>query len=140
MVLIRDGYLLIRMTLTKEVIEEWSLTMGASINWATVNFSRQISRKKFFSNNYLKKFLISFKIVEDIKYMIRDKKDLTPKAYVNRRFFTQLSSLLKILFPKWFSIEIGYVILVAGGLITRTICDLWLITIATQVERLVKQI
>ncbi|KAB0795258.1 hypothetical protein PPYR_12097 [Photinus pyralis] len=74
------------------------------------------------------------KVDEEIKYMITEKKEPTTKAHVDRQFFCQLSQLLKIVIPGWTSCEAGLLFLVAGSLICRSLCDLWMISHSTKIE------
>lgn len=72
----------------------------------------------------------------DIQYVIKEEKPKTgPKAYVNARFFKQLNQLLKIGIPSIVSPEFGFVLLVAGSLIARSLCDLWMINVGTLIEQ-----
>ena len=52
-------------------------------------------------------------------------------------FFRRIMAILKIIIPGIFSPEMGYVLLVAGALVTRSVCDIWMIQNATSIERLV---
>ncbi|XP_048844546.1 ATP-binding cassette sub-family D member 3-like [Brienomyrus brachyistius] len=53
---------------------------------------------------------------------------------VDTVFFTQLLHIVKILIPKMFSKESGYLLLVAAMLLARTYCDLWMIHNGTMIE------
>ncbi|XP_076684027.1 ATP binding cassette subfamily D member Pmp70 [Andrena cerasifolii] len=70
----------------------------------------------------------------DIQYVIKEEKPKSPKAYVNARFFRQLRQLLAIGIPSIVSTEFGFVLLIAGSLIARSLCDLWMINIGTLIE------
>lgn len=61
-----------------------------------------------------------------------------PKAQVNAVFFRRLYQLLKIGIPGILSPEFGYVFLVAFALVSRTLCDLWLIKKNTLIETYVQ--
>jgi len=61
-------------------------------------------------------------------------KPKSPKAEVNAVFFRRLWQLLKIGIPGVLSPEFGYVLLIASSLISRTLCDLWLINKGTLIE------
>ncbi|KAK4318731.1 hypothetical protein Pmani_010280 [Petrolisthes manimaculis] len=56
------------------------------------------------------------------------------KAQVNREFFKSLKGILKILVPRIWSPEAGYLSLVAMTLITRSMCDIWMIHNGTLIE------
>ncbi|PBC26798.1 ATP-binding cassette sub-family D member [Apis cerana cerana] len=72
--------------------------------------------------------------VEDIQYIIKEEKPKGPKAHVNARFFRQLYQLLKIGIPSIISSEFAFVLLIAGILITKSFCDLWMINMSTLIE------
>ncbi|KAG6802915.1 ATP-binding cassette sub-family D member 3 [Apis mellifera caucasica] len=72
--------------------------------------------------------------VEDIQYIIKEEKPKEPKAHVNARFFRQLYQLLKIGIPSIISSEFAFVLLIAGTLITKSFCDLWMINMSTLIE------
>ena len=46
-----------------------------------------------------------------------------------------MKSILKILVPKLWCAESGYLGLVAASLIVRSICDIWMISNGTFIER-----
>ena len=57
-----------------------------------------------------------------------------PKAHVDAAFFRQLRQLLAIGIPGVFSAEAAYVLLIAGSLVARSMCDLWMIQAGTLIE------
>lgn len=67
--------------------------------------------------------------------MITDKKESTTKAQIDRQFFKQIHQLLSIVIPSWRSTEAGFLIMIAGSLVARSICDLWIISYGTKIER-----
>lgn len=72
---------------------------------------------------------------DKIQYTIAEKKDKhTTKAQVNAAFFKQLRKLLPILIPHFWSVETGLLFLVAGSLVGRSVCDIWMIQTATVIE------
>ncbi|XP_043275306.1 ATP-binding cassette sub-family D member 3 [Venturia canescens] len=71
---------------------------------------------------------------DDIQYVIKEEKPKGPKAQVNAQFFKQLWKLLGIGIPGVMSAESGFILLVAGSLVARTVCDLSLIHISTFIE------
>ncbi|KAL4721110.1 hypothetical protein ACJJTC_005657 [Scirpophaga incertulas] len=71
---------------------------------------------------------------EQVQYMIKEKNKKVPKAQVDARFFTELKALWSIMFPGIWSKESGLMVLIALSLISRSICDLWLIQHTTLVE------
>lgn len=73
-------------------------------------------------------------VSNDIQYVIKEEKPKSPKAQVNAVFFRRLCQLLKIGIPGIISPEFGYILLVAGALVSRTLCDLWLINKGTLIE------
>ncbi|XP_013178079.1 PREDICTED: ATP-binding cassette sub-family D member 3 [Papilio xuthus] len=71
---------------------------------------------------------------ERVQYMIKEKNKKDPKAQVNARFFAELKVLWKIMVPGLWSKESGFMVLIAMALVSRTMCDLWLIQHTTLVE------
>ena len=59
------------------------------------------------------------------------------KVQIDAVFFRRIMAILKIIIPGIFSPEMGYVLLVAGALVTRSVCDIWMSQNATSIERLV---
>ncbi|CAD6219400.1 GSCOCT00004952001.2-RA-CDS [Cotesia congregata] len=71
----------------------------------------------------------------DVQYVIKEEKPKSPpKAHVNAAFFKQLRVLLSIGIPGLFTPETGFILLVAGSLVARSLCDLWMIRISTLIE------
>lgn len=71
----------------------------------------------------------------EIQYMIGEKPtSKSQKAHVNKEFVRQLSVILKISIPGVFSAEFGFLLLIAGSLIARSLCDIWMIQNGTMVE------
>ncbi|XP_026490109.1 ATP-binding cassette sub-family D member 3 [Vanessa tameamea] len=71
---------------------------------------------------------------ERVQYMIKDKDKKEPKAQVDARFFAELKVLWGIMVPGLWTKESGFMVLIALSLISRTLCDLWLIQHTTLVE------
>jgi hypothetical protein len=71
---------------------------------------------------------------QQIQYMIKEKNKKGPKAQIDARFFAELKTLWGIMFPGLWSKESGLMVLIALSLISRSICDLWLIQHTTLVE------
>ena len=69
------------------------------------------------------------------QFSVFQKSPKKSKAQVDGRFFKQLRFLLGIIIPSPFSKEFAYLLLVAGSLVSRSLCDLWLIQHSTQIER-----
>ncbi|XP_065176362.1 ATP-binding cassette sub-family D member 3-like [Sycon ciliatum] len=61
-------------------------------------------------------------------------KGRSEKAAVDGVFFKRILRILKILVPRWFCAEAGYLGLVAAALIARTYCDVWMISNGTAIE------
>ncbi|XP_057331256.1 ATP-binding cassette sub-family D member 3 [Microplitis mediator] len=71
----------------------------------------------------------------DVHYVIKEEKPKgPPKAHVNAVFFKQLRQLLSIGIPGLLTPETGFIVLVAGSLVVRSLCDLWMIRISTLIE------
>ncbi|XP_050342815.1 ATP-binding cassette sub-family D member 3 isoform X2 [Nymphalis io] len=71
---------------------------------------------------------------ERVQYMIKDNDKKGPKAQVDARFFSELKVLWGIMVPGLWTKESGFMVLIALSLISRTLCDLWLIQHTTLVE------
>lgn len=66
--------------------------------------------------------------------MIKEKSYKGPKAQVDARFLTELNALWKIMVPGVWTKESGFMVLIALSLISRSMCDLWLIQHTTLIE------
>lgn len=74
-------------------------------------------------------------VLEEVKYLIKEQPtEKKPKAHVDKIFFNQLAELFKIVIPGWTSPEAGLLVVIAGSLVARTLCDLWMINNGTKVE------
>ncbi|XP_072388638.1 ATP-binding cassette sub-family D member 3 [Diabrotica undecimpunctata] len=73
-------------------------------------------------------------VEEEVKYLISDKGETKIKAQVDKKFFSQLSQLFGIACPGWTSQESGLFFLIAVSLVSRSMCDLWLINHGTKIE------
>lgn len=93
-------------------------------------------KKKYFSSNTKNVKSKPNKLTpeEQIQYTIKDKNRKGPKAHVDAKFFAELKRLWKIMFPGLWSKESGLMALIALSLISRSMCDLWLIQHTTLVE------
>lgn len=69
-----------------------------------------------------------------IFFLQQEKRKSAPRAHVDAAFFRQLKKLLAIGIPGILSPEAGFVLLVAGSLVARSLCDLWMIRISTIIE------
>uniref|UniRef100_A0A668B053 ATP-binding cassette sub-family D member 3 n=1 Tax=Myripristis murdjan TaxID=586833 RepID=A0A668B053_9TELE len=56
------------------------------------------------------------------------------RAAVDRVFFLRIMRILRIMVPRFFCMETGYLILIAAMLVTRTYCDVWMIQNGTMIE------
>uniref|UniRef100_A0A8D0DWY6 ATP binding cassette subfamily D member 3 n=1 Tax=Salvator merianae TaxID=96440 RepID=A0A8D0DWY6_SALMN len=56
------------------------------------------------------------------------------RAVVDRVFFARINQILKVMVPRTFCKETGYLILIAIMLILRTYCDIWMIQNGTLIE------
>ncbi|XP_006882483.1 PREDICTED: ATP-binding cassette sub-family D member 3 isoform X4 [Elephantulus edwardii] len=56
------------------------------------------------------------------------------RAVVDKVFFSRLSKILKIMVPRTFCKETGYLVLIAVMLVSRTYCDVWMIQNGTLIE------
>uniref|UniRef100_A0A3B3ZWH8 ABC transporter domain-containing protein n=1 Tax=Periophthalmus magnuspinnatus TaxID=409849 RepID=A0A3B3ZWH8_9GOBI len=66
---------------------------------------------------------------------VRLQKDVRKdKAVVDRVFFLRILRILRIMVPRFFCMETGYLLLIASMLVTRTYCDVWMIQNGTMIE------
>ncbi|CAH0556076.1 unnamed protein product [Brassicogethes aeneus] len=93
-----------------------------------------VARRRNQKSYKLERKRVIKQVEEEVKYMISEKKENKIKAHVDKEFFKQLSELLKIIIPGWTSPECGFLVLVAGSLVARSMCDLWLINNGTKIE------
>uniref|UniRef100_A0A8C9RKJ6 ATP-binding cassette sub-family D member 3 n=1 Tax=Scleropages formosus TaxID=113540 RepID=A0A8C9RKJ6_SCLFO len=56
------------------------------------------------------------------------------RAAVDKVFFARLCQILKIMVPRMFCKESGYLVLIAVMLVARTYCDVWMIQNGTMIE------
>ncbi|XP_030761542.1 ATP-binding cassette sub-family D member 3 [Sitophilus oryzae] len=73
-------------------------------------------------------------VEEELKYLISEKKEPRTKVQVDRKLFIQLGQLFRIVVPGWASTESSMFFLIAGSLIARSLCDLWMINHGTKIE------
>lgn len=102
---------------------------------ATAAVSAWIVRKSLSSSRSKSSRSNGLSPEEQIKYMIKEHgKTRGPKAQVDARFFSELKAIWKLMVPGFWSKEAGLMMLVAFSLISRSMCDLWLIQQTTLVE------
>ncbi|CAO2599918.1 ATP-binding cassette sub-family D member 3 [Lemmus lemmus] len=63
-----------------------------------------------------------------------EKEGKKERAVVDKVFLSRLSRILKIMVPRTFCKETGYLILIAVMLVSRTYCDVWMIQNGTLIE------
>ncbi|XP_018609321.1 ATP-binding cassette sub-family D member 3a [Scleropages formosus] len=63
-----------------------------------------------------------------------DKEAKKDRAAVDKVFFARLCQILKIMVPRMFCKESGYLVLIAVMLVARTYCDVWMIQNGTMIE------
>lgn len=71
---------------------------------------------------------------ERIQYMIKERDKKSPRAQVDAKFLSELKALWKIMMPGLWTKESGFMVLIAFSLISRSMCDLWLIQHTTLIE------
>ena len=88
--------------------------------------------KKVQSNSYL-----SVRIEKNLPKLLVPKSQGKKKSRpaVNRLFMKRFARLLKILIPSIVSPEFGYTVFVGAMLVLRTMCDVWMLTNGTKIER-----
>ncbi|KAG8193830.1 hypothetical protein JTE90_029564 [Oedothorax gibbosus] len=73
--------------------------------------------------------------IDEVACAYAEKEEKKEKVQVDGRFFRQLQTILKIILPGVFSLEAAYAVLIAGTLVGRTLCDIWMIHNGTVIER-----
>ncbi|XP_057356422.1 ATP-binding cassette sub-family D member 3 isoform X3 [Manis pentadactyla] len=63
-----------------------------------------------------------------------EKEGKKERAVVDKVFFLRLARILKIMVPRTFCKETGYLVLIAVMLVSRTYCDVWMIQNGTLIE------
>ncbi|KAJ8376095.1 hypothetical protein SKAU_G00066750 [Synaphobranchus kaupii] len=63
-----------------------------------------------------------------------DKDAKKDRAAVDKLFFSRLCQILRIMVPRTFCKESGYMLLIAAMLVVRTYCDVWMIQNGTMIE------
>uniref|UniRef100_A0A8C5V249 ATP binding cassette subfamily D member 3 n=1 Tax=Microcebus murinus TaxID=30608 RepID=A0A8C5V249_MICMU len=63
-----------------------------------------------------------------------EKEGKKERAVVDKVFLSRLTQILKIMVPRTFCKETGYLILIAVMLVSRTYCDVWMIQNGTLIE------
>ncbi|KAF4522129.1 hypothetical protein B566_EDAN012591 [Ephemera danica] len=74
---------------------------------------------------------------DSIRYVVGEQqssKQRGQKAHVDAEFMRQLKVLCRIVVPGLLSPESGFLVLVAGSLVARSLCDLWMIHNGTMIE------
>ncbi|KAM7390895.1 hypothetical protein PAMA_008883 [Pampus argenteus] len=56
------------------------------------------------------------------------------RAAVDKVFFLRVLRIVRIMVPRFFCMETGYLILIAAMLVARTYCDVWMIQNGTMIE------
>uniref|UniRef100_A0A667HC36 ATP binding cassette subfamily D member 3 n=1 Tax=Lynx canadensis TaxID=61383 RepID=A0A667HC36_LYNCA len=64
-----------------------------------------------------------------------EKEGKKERAVVDKVFLLRLTQILKIMVPRTFCKETGYLVLIAVMLVSRTYCDVWMIQNGTLIER-----
>lgn len=72
---------------------------------------------------------------ERVQYVISEKnRRSAEKVAIDAVFFQRIKAILKIIIPGVFSAEAGFMLLVAAALVSRSICDIWMIQNGTSIE------
>ncbi|XP_023856569.1 ATP-binding cassette sub-family D member 3 [Salvelinus sp. IW2-2015] len=72
--------------------------------------------------------------VSELVLSKEDKAAKKDRAAVDYVFFLRISKILRIMVPRWFCKETGYLLFIAAMLVTRTYCDVWMIQNGTMIE------
>ncbi|ODN05225.1 ATP-binding cassette sub-family D member 3 [Orchesella cincta] len=89
-----------------------------------------------FLTHLYKKSTRSHKIIKLVEAQNKQQSSSNGKSgkRVDKRFFHQLKTIIRILIPSWKCPEVGYMSLVTVMLIVRALCDLWTIYLGTLIE------
>ncbi|XP_071395411.1 ATP-binding cassette sub-family D member 3a isoform X3 [Centroberyx affinis] len=63
-----------------------------------------------------------------------DKDGKKDRAAVDKVFFLRICRILRIMVPRFFCMETGYLLFIATMLVARTYCDVWMIQNGTMIE------
>lgn len=74
-------------------------------------------------------------LVDEVACAYARKEEKKERVQVDSKFLRQLQQILKIIIPGILTPECAYLIMVAGTLIGRTLCDIWMIQNGTIIER-----
>ncbi|XP_054723469.1 ATP-binding cassette sub-family D member 3-like [Uloborus diversus] len=74
-------------------------------------------------------------LVDEVACAYAQKEDKKVRVQVDMNFFRQLKAILQIILPSVFTKEFAYVVMIAGTLVGRTLCDIWMIHNGTVIER-----
>ncbi|XP_038853354.1 ATP-binding cassette sub-family D member 3a [Salvelinus namaycush] len=72
--------------------------------------------------------------VSELVLSNEDKAAKKDRAAVDYVFFLRISKIIRIMVPRWFCKETGYLLLIAAMLVARTYCDVWMIQNGTMIE------
>uniref|UniRef100_A0A671XUW6 ATP-binding cassette sub-family D member 3 n=1 Tax=Sparus aurata TaxID=8175 RepID=A0A671XUW6_SPAAU len=67
-------------------------------------------------------------------YIFIQKDGKKDRAAVDKVFFLRILQIVRIMVPRFFCMETGYLIFIAAMLVARTYCDVWMIQNGTMIE------
>uniref|UniRef100_A0A671XX84 ATP-binding cassette sub-family D member 3 n=1 Tax=Sparus aurata TaxID=8175 RepID=A0A671XX84_SPAAU len=67
-------------------------------------------------------------------YLLTQKDGKKDRAAVDKVFFLRILQIVRIMVPRFFCMETGYLIFIAAMLVARTYCDVWMIQNGTMIE------
>uniref|UniRef100_A0A8C8C4A5 ATP-binding cassette sub-family D member 3 n=1 Tax=Oncorhynchus tshawytscha TaxID=74940 RepID=A0A8C8C4A5_ONCTS len=75
-----------------------------------------------------------YKMLNYMPHLSPDTSAKKDRAAVDYVFFLRISKIIRIMVPRWFCKETGYLVLIAAMLVARTYCDVWMIQNGTMIE------
>ncbi|KAF5911105.1 hypothetical protein HPG69_001071 [Diceros bicornis minor] len=113
-----------------ECLAKYKHDSGLRHLWALIDFGRAHTHTLFDMAVEM-----NWKRIEMISKLLRNQKEgKKERAVVDKVFFSRLTRILKIMIPRTFCKETGYLMLIAVMLVSRTYCDVWMIQNGTLIE------
>lgn len=78
---------------------------------------------------------MNFVLIMYCLFFMFQKNPVKTKAQVDAVFFARLRKILSICVKGLFTPESGFLVLVAGSLVARSLCDIWMIQNHTATEK-----
>uniref|UniRef100_A0A8C5NFK8 ABC transporter domain-containing protein n=1 Tax=Gouania willdenowi TaxID=441366 RepID=A0A8C5NFK8_GOUWI len=103
-----------------------------NLNLKTLQNQNLLQKQKLHLSLLILQYILGYIAINRIINRIKDgKKD---RAAVDMVFFNRILRILRIMVPRFFCLETGYLLLIATMLVARTYCDVWMIQNGTMIE------